>query len=465
MKKLLFLVSVAIMTAGCAFAAENPQIESYAHPTMFGSQTQQTIEGQAKALYVVGEKVAKDKDQATVNGKKNVTVDTWVSDVLALIKANSKGVFNPKMPILRSEMAVVLAEGLSIPSAKAKYEYKDIPSTYWAKSWIDKALVEGVMIGYPDRNFRPDQPITKAEVFATIAQLINVPTNSSDKLCCVKGYKMEQIPDWATAPTREVIASKLLENIPDIEKAAKCKYLSKEQVAYIVGSLRQNYMFNSKFTSGKYTPTFINVKMVERVDSRHANIGDKFIAKTTKAVTVEGQAFAAGSEVVGEVVEIVRPGVKNPGYVKIKFNEIKNGKCSVKFSRNITEACAKNSKNTNVVARVFALPFSAAGRVAGVAGRTGAAALNVAGNGTERLGDNLSNTFANLMSLQPKSSIRSFGKGFVTVGYGIYDIAKLAVSGTFGAVYEVGDELMYLILPSKSNDSSLNVGEELVIVF
>ena len=31
--------------------------------------------------------------------------------------------------------------------------------------------------------------------------------------------------------------------------------------------------------------------------------------------------------------------------------------------------------------------------------------------------------------------------------------------------YEFGDEVMYLILPSKSNDSSLNVGEELVILY
>ena len=52
-------------------------------------------------------------------------------------------------------MAVVLAEGLSIDKVvKPRYNYKDITCDYWAKSWIDKVLNEGVMIGYPDKKFR-----------------------------------------------------------------------------------------------------------------------------------------------------------------------------------------------------------------------------------------------------------------------------------------------------------------------
>ncbi len=468
-RKALVLLSVLAFSASAAVASET-KVETYAHPCFFGSTSQKTIEAQAKALYSVGEKVTAKDSKNAVSAKKNVLVDSFAKNVLDVIKTNcnKNGVFNPKMPILRSEMAVVLAEGLDIPETKATDKYKDINNGYWAKAWIDRALAEGVMIGYPDNNFRPDQPITKAEVFATIAQLINVPYAKGNDLGTIKGYKMEQIPVWAYAPTKEVVASKLLENLPDAEKAAKSKYLSKEQVAYLVGNLRECYLFNSKTAKGAYNvaqKTYINVKMAERIDARHANIGDTFTAKTTKAVTIAGKSFPVNSVVKGQVVEVARPGIKNPGYIKVKFNEIKNGDCTVKLSRNIASASAKTTKNTNVVARFFAAPFSAAARVAGVAGRTGAAALNVASNGTERYGDNLSNAFSNILSLQPKSSLKNVGQSFVTVGYGIYDLAKLAVSGTFGVLYEFGDEVMYLILPSKSNDSSLNVGEELVIVY
>ena len=194
-------------------------------------------------------------------------------------------------------------------------------------------------------------------------------------------------------------------------------------------------------------------------------MSDKFTAKTTKEVTVNGQTFAVGSNVKGEVIEVSRPGIKNPGYIKVKFNTLENGEQCVNFPKNLSQAQADVTKNPNFLARLIGAPFSTAGRVVGVVGRSGAAAVNVAGNGLEQVGDELSDTFVDTLSLQPVAGVKNFGNAFVTVGKGVYDICKLAVSGTFGILYEVTDEVRYLIVPQYSNESSLNPGEELNIVF
>jgi hypothetical protein len=461
--KSLFATVVALMVTSAAFAADVTKTEAYAHPTMFGQQIQST---EGNGVYVVGDKLLKSEDVMSLKNRKDVIIDSEAKDILAILKANAKGVWNPKMPILRSEMAVVLAEGLKLHESTPKYQYKDITDAYWAKSWIDKALNEGVMIGYPDRNFRPDQPITKAEVFATLAQLIDVKTDNSKTLPTLNGYKMEQIPNWAIAPTKEVMASGLLNDVPDQKTVASDKYLTKEQVAYLVCALQENYLYNSKFSNAKYKPTYLKVKMSQRVDARHSNIGDYFYAVLQDKATVGGTCFEAGAQVKGEVVEISRPGVKNPGYMKVKFLSIKDGSTSVDFPRNITSATANTDKRTNFVARLFASPLSAVGRVGGVAGRSISAAGNVVSNGGEQLvSDNLSNTFANTLSLQPKAGLRSFGNGFVTVGKGVVNIVELAASGVFGVVYEFGDEVRYLILPSSINDSALNPGDELTVIY
>ncbi len=464
----LFVASVIVMASSAVMAAES-NFEYYAHPTMFGTQSQTTVGAglNDNSAYVVGEKKLTPDTQTAMKGKSNVLVNSFVKDVMKILENNStEKVFNPKMPILRSELAVVLSEGLSIKEVTPKYQYTDISSNYWAKSWIDKALSEGIMIGYPDKKFRPDQPITKAEVFATLAQLINVPTDGTSTLPKFQGYTMEQIPNWAIAPTKEVMASTLLDEIPDPEKVAKCKYLSKTQVAYLVGVLRQNYLCNEGSSLyKKYAPSYVTATINERVDARHANIGELFTATTTKAVTINGTEFVAGSTVVGEVVGISRPGYKNPGYVKVKFTKIQNGKCCAELPKNVSEVQAKTCKRVNPVARIFAAPFSASGRVLGVAGRTGAAALNVAANGTERYGDNWSNAFADGLSLKGKPAAKNVGRSFMTVGLGVFDIAKLAVSGTAGVLYELGDEVVYLILPSKSADSSLNPNDEILIIY
>jgi len=122
-------------------------------------------------------------------------------------------------------------------------------------------------------------------------------------------------------------------------------------------------------------------------------------------------------------------------------------------------------KNPNIVSRVLGAPFSMVGRVAGVAGRTVSEGAEVIANGVEEYGDNWSDAFADTASLHPLKGLKSVGSSFITVGKGVYNLSKLAVSGTFGVLYEFVDECKYIIVPNTTNDSSLNPDEELTILF
>lgn len=475
-KTLLAALVVMFALSSCAFAEETQKLEAYAHPTMFGSQAQETIT--ADAVYVVGGKITKSKNQIAVKCKDNVLVESWVKDIMAMIKdrqpfANGQ-VFNAKMPVLRSELAVILAEGFGLNDKSVNNPYNDIAPNYWATDWIYGAYNSGVMIGYPDKSFKPDQPVTKAEVFATIAQLICVPIDRSLIIPPFKDKQIQFIPQWAITPTKEVVASKLLDQIPNPSKVNDEEYLSKEQVAYLVGALRQDWTYknsikrdpNAPMAIKNYTPTVLKIKLQDRLSARQSNVGDKFNAKTVNDVTVADKCFKAGSVVKGEVIEVVRPGIKNPGFIKVKFLEIKdeNGNC-VKFPKNISQAQADLMKNPNFVARLFGLPFSGSARVVGTSVRTIGSMVTVAANGAEQVGDNVSNVFVDTLSLEPMAGLKSAGNVFVTVGKGVYNLCKLTVSGTFGVLYEVGDEFRYVIVPAYSNNSSLNPGEELTIIF
>ena len=50
-------------------------------------------------------------------------------------------------------------------------------------------------------------------------------------------------------------------------------------------------------------------------------------------------------------------------------------------------------------------------------------------------------------------------------GKGVYNLSKLAVSGTFGVCYEFVDEAKYIFVPNTTNDSSLNPDEVLTILY
>jgi len=476
-KKLLTLAAVfcfAVTTALAEVVSDEIKVEDYAHPTLFSSSTQEMTN--ASSTYLVGGKINKSKNQFGLKNKDNVAIASWAKDVLNLIetKQAKTEVFDATTPILRSEFAVVLSEGFNMTDASVSKEYTDIVNGYWAKDWIYRALNGGIMIGYPEGDFRPDQPITKAEVFATIATVIDVPTDGTNVVPQFKNKDIQYIPTWAVNPTQEVVYSKLLEAVPNPSKVNTDEYLSKEQVAYLVSALR-TWLTSGKLSLDanapcgvqKYQPVAIRVKLTERVSARHSNIGDKFNAKTVEGVTVNGTYFPAGSTVVGEVVEVARPGVGdgNEAYLKVKFLTLKNGDTSVDFPKQLSEAQADVLKNPNIIARILGAPLTTAARITGIVGRTGAAGVNVCANGLEQYGDQLSNTLVNTFTLHPGAGLKSFGNSFITVGKGIFNLCELAVSGTFGLLYEVGDELVYLLVPSVSNSSSLNAGEELTIIF
>ncbi len=443
------------------------QVQSYGNPSLFGSQAQ--VMTKDDAVFVTAGKLRRCPCLAPVAGKENVFVKSWAGNMLTMMKRGAAGEFNPKMPILRSELAIVMAEGLGLAEGPVKYNYKDINSGYWASEWINRALASDVMIGYPDKTFRPDQPVTKAEVFATIAKVIDVPLKDKSLFAKYNDEVIQQVPTWAVAAAKEVVESDLLRNIPNTKKLINDEYLSKEQVAYLVGTLRYTYLMSAvngqNVGAFTYEPTAISIKLSERISARTSNVGDTFTAKTTKDVILQGVTFPAGSTVKGIVDGVNRPGLDNPAFIKVKFVEISSEDTVMDLQRDVAAVQLDCQKNPNVVSRILAAPFSAAGRIAGVAGRTVGTGVDVVGNGLENLGDNLSDAFSDTFSLHPLKGLKSVGSGFITVGKGIYDLGKLVVSGTFGVLYEVGDEIKYVILPSTTNDSSLNPDEELTIVF
>jgi len=78
----------------------------------------------------------------------------------------------PASAVTRAELAVFLMrgrEGASYlpPAPDGSSPFIDI-SSHWAEAWIEALYDEGLTSGYPDQTYRPDQPVTRAEMAAFI---------------------------------------------------------------------------------------------------------------------------------------------------------------------------------------------------------------------------------------------------------------------------------------------------------
>jgi len=466
-KEFLMAIGVLCVTAGVAMADDS--IQAYAHPTLFGTQGHTLAT--ADSDVIVGGRIYKPCHVKTIEGKQNVVVAHFARGILADMKArmgDKRGaLYDPKMPVLRSELAYLVSNGLGLTTAKTD-KYSDVTAEYWAKDEIDRVLTADVMIGYPDSSFKPDKAITKAEVFCTFAKLMKIDA-SKTAVPTLKNKKVKYVPEWAYAATNEVIASGLLAYVPNVDKVINDEYLSKEQVAFFLAAMKKNFKID--LTNGaidcatKCEPVAIKIKLSERISARTSNVGETFTAKTTQDVTLMGTNYPAGSTVTGVVKSVGRPGVKKPGFIEVQFKTIKNGDNSLEFPTHLSSAQVDVVKNPNIASRILGAPFSMTGRVAGVAGRTISETAEVIANDTEEYLGNWSDAFCDTASLHPLKGLKSVGSSFVTVGKGIYDVSKLTVSGAFGVLYEFYDEGKYIIVPNTTNDSCLNPDEELTILF
>lgn len=467
-KTLLTLVSVAAISAAAMAADCCPQFQSYAHPTLFGSEAQ--IQVGAKTSDIVGGKITKCENAKTVIGKDNVVIKTFAKKELDKLAAAANGnKWSKTSPILRSEIAQTLSDGLELAEVKTADKYTDVPASYWAKDAIDRALAADIMIGYPDQSFKPEQRITKAEVFCTLAKIFDA-TSDPTAVPVYNGKTIQHVPNWAYAATNEVLATGILDAVPDESALINNEYLSKEQVTYLVGALAEYLKKNpsaatSAVRAEAYATTELLVKFEDRLSARVSNAGDRFTAKLAAPATIGGVTYPADSKVRGIVSEVVRPGVGNPGYIKVQFKEIVNGDSVCALPEVVTEACADTVKDPNFVARVLGAPLSCAGRVIGVAGRTIGQECNLGANAVEEYGDRLSNTLVDTFCLQPVAGVKSFGWSFVTAGKLVWNTLENATGGVFGVGYEIVDEVRYLFAPKYSNDASLNPKEVLKVTF
>ena len=65
-------------------------------------------------------------------------------------------------------------------TAKAAQTFADVPSDYWAQSYINQMTSEGVLSGYSDGNFYPENTMTRGEFSTVLAKIMGLQLTDAD---------------------------------------------------------------------------------------------------------------------------------------------------------------------------------------------------------------------------------------------------------------------------------------------
>ena len=120
---------------------------------------------------------------ATENRYSDVSAGRWYNNAVStmtragIVNGYPDGTFRPNAPITRAEMAKIIAL-----FAKLEPSAERFPDTagHWAEAYIRLAAGNGWIEGYPDGTFRPNQSITRAETVTMIDRVLErVPKDES----------------------------------------------------------------------------------------------------------------------------------------------------------------------------------------------------------------------------------------------------------------------------------------------
>jgi hypothetical protein len=128
------------------------------------------------------------------------------------------GQFQPDSELTRAELAALLNEAFPLEGSGNPQSFVDIPDNYWATPAINKAIASGFMSGYPDNEFKPDQPVPRYQVLVTLASGLNLAPPENVDAVLQQFIDSNNLPDWARPQVAAAAQEGLIVNHPNLDQ-------------------------------------------------------------------------------------------------------------------------------------------------------------------------------------------------------------------------------------------------------
>ncbi|BAY20979.1 S-layer domain-containing protein [Calothrix sp. NIES-2100] len=170
----------------------------------------------------------------------DVPADFWgrrfinVLSSRGIIKGFPDYSFRPNQPVNRAEFAAILQQAFENKAGENTLKFKDVKEKFWGTTAINQAISTGFLKGYPNQTFQPEQKITRVQVLVALVSGMNLKTPASPEQV-LKIYKdAKDIPQYATDKIASATINGLVVNYPNLEVFEPNKEATRAEVAAMV---------------------------------------------------------------------------------------------------------------------------------------------------------------------------------------------------------------------------------------
>ncbi|WP_028612178.1 asparaginase domain-containing protein [Paenibacillus harenae] len=152
-----------------------------------------------------------------------------------IVKGYADGTFKPENTVTRAEFSVMLMNALKSEGSGGGLIFTDRALVgAWAKEAIAGAVKAGVISGYPDGTFRPGASISRIEMVSLIAKALDLTLSGGAATSFADDM---EIPAWAKDAVKAVSDKGIIQGRPDNKFAPKDTATRAEAVTVIMNML------------------------------------------------------------------------------------------------------------------------------------------------------------------------------------------------------------------------------------
>jgi hypothetical protein len=119
------------------------------------------------------------------------------------------GTFRPEEPVTRAALAVMILKAKNLNPNPEAATFPDVPRTHWAAGAIGAVRAAGFLQGYPDGSFRPERELTRAEAAVVLNKAFQPqPEGSFPAFRDLEGH-------WAKSDVQQLAAAGIIGGYPD----------------------------------------------------------------------------------------------------------------------------------------------------------------------------------------------------------------------------------------------------------
>lgn len=142
------------------------------------------------------------------------------------------GTFKPNEPVTRAQFATIINKALAPAPKRTAIQFRDVQRNFWAYDAIQSAYQSQFVAGYPDGTFKPQQQIPRVQALVALANGLNFTANNNN---IVSVYTdAAQIPNYAIGPVAAATVRQLVVNYPTVQQLDPNRQATRAEIAAFV---------------------------------------------------------------------------------------------------------------------------------------------------------------------------------------------------------------------------------------